>query len=176
MLTPRIRARRDGVHILIQNRGHAAMVETGPEGGDSSHGGRLRRGATRLGGPDGPGEMWVACLDRGEASPLVSDSKARYGTYEIVDPNGLWVSFDPDCDRVEEVDRWFAQGTSVETIEAWVRDEFDLDEGDRMRPGYPETGWKGDPWVIADDDTTFAYFGAYPHRRGGPLLAEAEGC
>lgn len=173
VLTPLIRARRDGVHILIRNQGNAVEFNIRVPGG--MHGGPLRRRVTRSVASDPPGPAEIMCRDKGEEYPSFGDD-ARFVPFEIVDPDGLWVSLEPDCDPVIKAKRWFARGTPTKTVEAWVRDRFDIDVGERMQPGYPRTGWKGIPWVIADDDTTFAYFDAYPHKRGGPLLAEAKGC
>ena len=174
--TPRIRARRDGVSILIDNRGDAPEIFFQQSGVNGGHGGPIRGRTRRWVLPDAPGRWEVVCLEKGETFPYSMDGDPRVATYEIVDPEDFWVELDPECKPVEQADRWFSQGTPVEEIEAWVRDEFDLEAGERVRPGYPGTQWKGDPWVIADDDETFAAFHAYPHRRGGPLHAKAEGC
>lgn len=176
-LTPRIRAREEGVHLLIHNRGEAIEFFMRETSSESNHGGRLRERITRDVFTHAPGEIWIACLDRDEAMPPWMGSDERYASFEIVDPDGLWVDYEPECERTEEErgDKLYKAKT-VGELEAWVRDRFDIRTGVRDIPGYPGTGWKLPNWVIVEDDRTLAFFMAAKDKEGLWVLMGAEGC
>ena len=177
VVTPRIRARVDGVHILFRNRSGAfEFYMRGESSGDNNHGGRLRGPTTKDVSSHAPGMMWVACRQRGEPHLPFYEHDPRYDSFEIVDPDGLWVAFEPECSNPEEIE-WerIEDAETLEDVEAWVRDRFGIDGGERLRPGYPETQWKGDPWVIVVDGRTLAYFNAMRDDVGWVVL-NARGC
>ena len=177
VLTPRIRAKVDGVHILFRNRsGAIEFYMRGASSGDNNHGGRLRGPTTRDVSSHAPGTMWVACRQRGEAHLPFYEHDPRYDSFEIVDPDGLWVPHEPDCSDPEEVERErIEDAETIEDVEAWVRDRFGVHDGERRRPGYPQTQWKGDPWVIVVDGRTLVYFHAVRDDVGWMVL-QAQGC
>jgi hypothetical protein len=57
----------------------------------------------------------------------------------------------------------------------WIRDRFAIEQGERVRPGYPDTKWKGNPWVIRHDGRTLVYFHAMEDDVGW-VVHRAEGC
>lgn len=176
VLTPRIRAGREGVRMLIYNRGDAVEFFMRETDSESNHGGRLRDRTTRDVFTHAPGEVWIVCLDRKEPPPAWMDPDPRYATFEIVDPDELWVDYEPECERTDEVRGDPVTRTrSVDELEAWIRERFGIDSGDRATPGYPETGWKLPNWVIEDGDRTIAYFVAVKDDGMWRLLV-AEGC
>ncbi len=177
MRTPRVRARRDGVHIAFHVRGDAfEFFMRGAEDPDNNHGGRLRGKLVRDVSSHGPGAMWVACVDRGEEPLPFYEDDPRYARFEIVDPNDLWVSPKPECDETQEVrDEKLRDAESIDEVEAWIRDRFGIDGGHRTRPGYPQTGWKLPTWVIVEDGTTLSYFVAAKDDGFWTVLI-AEGC
>lgn len=176
VLTPRIRAREEGVHLLIHNRGEAIEFFMRETDSESNHGGRLRNRVTRDVFTHAPGEIWILCLDRDERPPPWMGSDSRYGTFEIVDPDGLWVDYELECERTEEERRDnLYEADSVDELEAWVRERFDIHIGVRDTPGYPGTGWKLPNWVIVEGDRTLAYFMAAKDE-GVWELMWAKGC
>lgn len=177
VVTPRVRARSDGIHIRFRNVAGAIEFYMRAEGDPTqNHGGRLRARLTEGVASHPPGKMLVACRRPGEAPPPFYGDDPRYDSFEIVDPDELWVPIHPGCSDIDRVrDRRLPRADSVTDVEAWVRDHFDVHGGRRVRPGYPETQWKGNPWVISESGTTLAYFHAFRDDRGW-MLPLAEGC
>ena len=177
MRTPRVEAHADGVHLRFQNRSSAfEFFMRSASDPDDNHGGRLRGRAVKDVSSHAPGHMWVACRHRGEEHLPFYEDDPRYARFEIVDPKDLWIPFDPDCDSVETVrNERLRDAESLEDVETWVRDRFDVEAGERVRPGYPETRWKGNPWVIRHEERTVVYFSAFEDDAGW-IVTHAEGC
>lgn len=175
--TPRVVARRDGVHIRFENRfGAFEFFMRSAEDPEDNHGGRLRGRSSRDVSSHGPGTMFVACRHKGEEHLPFYEGDPRYARFEIVDPQGLWVPFEPDCESIDSVSNERPHDVDTfEEVEAWVRERFDVEAGERVRPGYPETEWKGDPWVIRHEGRTLVYFHAFKDDVGW-YIARAEGC
>lgn len=175
--TPTVRARRDGIHLEFRNpAGMDEFYMWAADDADDNHGGRLRAYRTKDVSSHAPGQMWVACMDRGEPHPPFNEDDSRYARFEIVDPRGLWVAWEPDCSDVEDVEsRRVNDAGSLEDVERWVRERFDIEGGSRVRPGYPGTQWKGAPWVIVKERRTLAYFQAYEDDVGW-IVQMARGC
>jgi hypothetical protein len=99
---PVVRARRDGVHLLIENRGDVWGFElrhvTDPNVAWNS--GPIGPGLTRLTDAVGPGEVLVACLRARDPDVQGSgfhDDDAPTAALTIVDPDGLYVPCEPAC-------------------------------------------------------------------------------
>ena len=175
--TQRVVARRDGVHVRFQNRSGAfEFYMRSADDPDDNHGGTLRGPSVKDVASHAPGPMWVACRHKGEDHLPFYEDDPRYARFEIVDPKGHWISLEPDCDAVETVsNERIEDAETFADVETWIRDRFDVEEGERVRPGYPETQWKGTPWVLRHEERTLVYFSAFEDDAGW-VVARAEGC
>lgn len=176
--TPRVRAFPDGVRAHFDNPAGAVeywvrAVTTPDEG---NHGGKVPQDQEQWGRwSDPPGEYFIGCYDKGETLPYY-EPDTRYARYEVVDVDELWISWVPDCEHPEEIgSESLPEASSIEDVETWIRDRFDIHVGTRVRPGYPATQWKGNPWVIRDEDRTLVHFHAM-EEDGTWILHRAEGC
>ena len=184
VLTPRVRARTDGIHVVFINRaGTDEFYMRSDDDPDENHGGRLPERITKDVSSHAPGRMRVACYERSN-SPAYDGDDPRFAEFEIVDPEGLWIPFKVACQDPETIDGTEPDGTemivpgarSVDDVERYLRERFDLPrEAVRARPGYPETGWKGNPFVLRHKGETIAYFHAFVDD-GKWRLALAEVC
>lgn len=157
VLSPRIRAHRDGIHVEFINESDADefYMRSSKDPGDN-HGGFLRSRRQTDVSSHGPGEMLVACFKRGEEPSYAGDDES-YGHFEIVDSHDLWVSWDLTCSPVRETtNEPVPEADTKADVFEWFRDRFDLPPGEFRQPGYPETEWKGDPWVLAEEGETIA--------------------
>lgn len=176
VMTPRVRPRRDGIHIRFVNPSGAKQFHMrAAEHPDDNHGGFLR-GPTHLDvSSHGPGPMLVACLDRGER-PDYYGRDDRYDELEVVDVNDLWIPFEVDCDDSARLrNRRVPDATSIENVADWLRERYGLQGTTRERPGYPLTQWKGDPWVLRDEGRTLASFNPTRDDRGW-MISTGEVC
>lgn len=166
VLTPRLRAHRDGIHVMFINRSSAdEFYMRGANNPGNNHGGPLRSPRHKDVSSHEPGVMWVACVKKGDHPPFY-DFDERYGEFEIIDVHDLWVSWELDCSKTTEIkDRRITGAESQEDVFEWFRDQFDLPPGNFRRPGYPKTEWKGNPWVLVEDDRTIA--SVHPWRTNG---------
>ena len=175
--TPRVRAFPDGVHARFANPADAAeyWIRAARSPDDGNHGGKVPKGGERRRWSDGPGEHLIVCYQKGETPPY-RELDDRYARYEVVDVDGLWIPWNTDCETPETITgQRLPQANSIEDVEAWLRDRFDNAMGVRVRPGYPETQWKGNPWVIHHEDRTLVNFHAMKDD-GTWTLHRAEGC
>ena len=175
--TPLVRAFADGVHAHFENPGGAAeywiRAVTTPD--DGNHGGPIPDGDENWGWSDSPGDYYIGCYEKGDYPPYYEVDE-RYARYEVVDVDGLWISPTPECEHQEKVEGERLLGAaSIDDVESWVRDRFNVEGGERVRPGYPQTRWKGDPWVIRHDGKTLASFHAM-EQDGTWVVNRAEGC
>lgn len=179
VLSSKVRARRDGAHFLFINR--ASMDEYWMrmvEGADSgNHGGYLRKLRQRDVASHPPGRMWVACFEKGEHPPYY-EHDPRYAEFEIIDPQNLWIPYEVACDHPESFERRPIKGVnSVDQAERWIRENYDIPaDATRVRPGYPETAWKGNPWVLVHEGNTIVHFSVYKERPDGVWRVNAEIC
>ena len=178
VLTPRVRARDDGIHVSFINRGGTdEFFMRSDDFPDENHGGRLTGRITKDVSSHAPGRMRVACYERGDAPRYYSDDK-RYAEFEIVDPHELWIPWKVACEDPKTVLNERIRGVhDADDVERWLRDRYELPpESTRTRPGYPKTMWKGDPWVLVYEGETIAYFHAFRNRAERWLIARAEVC
>jgi hypothetical protein len=102
LANPVVRAQRDGVHVVIENRDNVWGFEfrdiTDPNVATNS--GPIGPGTTRFWAAAGPGDVLVACLrprDQDGEGGWYSDVNAPTARLTIVDPDGLHVPFDLAC-------------------------------------------------------------------------------
>ena len=93
VLTPRVKARPDGVHFVIDNRfeaeaGYSVEYPEGGGGGDS-----VSRGKSEHVGDFPPGKVRIGC----EKLPL-DGIDVDYGAVEVVDPNGVYRPVELECE------------------------------------------------------------------------------
>ena len=170
VLTPKVRARSDGIHVVFINRaGAGGFFMRSDDDPDDNHGGRLAGRITKDVSSHAPGRMRVACYERGHSPSFYGDDE-RYAEFEIVDPHDLWIPWKVGCEDPQTIDGTEPDGTEmivpgahgVDDVEQYLRERFDLPrEAVRVRPGYPETGWKGNPFVLRHEGETIAYFHAF---------------
>ncbi len=162
VLTPRVRARRDGVHLIFINRSGAdEFFMRGVDDPDNNHGGKLRSARQKDVSSHGPGRMWVACFEK-EDPPGYYGRDPRYVEFEIVDPHALWVPWELECSDATTIENErVPSATTQEDVFDWFRKRFELPPGDFQRPGYPKTEWKGNPWVLVRDGRTIANMQAF---------------
>jgi hypothetical protein len=118
-VTPRVRARPDGVHVLVVTRSERMHVTLmGPDGG--------------LGGADGavvhpfpPGRVEARCYD-------TELDRTRVAPFEVVDEEGVWISTNLSCRSILRTIPEYAgePGKGPDPVEA-ARENF----ADRLRPG-----------------------------------------
>lgn len=97
--TARVRLLPDGVHLRVDNRSGEPLSVSVRAGGRTLFGVRVPPGVSQPepsqggGWPVPPGVASVGCFpggrDQGETS--------AYATFEVVDPDGLWVPWDLEC-------------------------------------------------------------------------------
>ena len=92
LLTPRVKARPDGVHLVIDNRfgaevGYSFEYPEGGGGGDDAPKGE----SERVGGYP-PGEVKIGC-----EKPPVDGVGTDYATLEVVDPEGAYKAVELEC-------------------------------------------------------------------------------
>lgn len=93
VLTPRVEARPDGVHFVIDNRfeteaGYSVEYAEGGGGGDSAP-----RGESQHVGDFPPGKVRIGC-----EKPPVDGMKVDYGALEVVDTNGVYKPVELECE------------------------------------------------------------------------------
>ena len=176
VLSSQVRARPDGIHVEFLNRAGMNGFYMRSTESEENHGGRLRGRIQKDVSSHAPGTMQVACHERGDHPDFYGDD-ARYAQFEIVDPDDLWIPWTVACDRPETLESERVEGArSAMDVERWLRDRFDVPaEAVRMRPGYPDTQWKGDPWVLRHEDETIVYFHAF-QEAGAWRIESAEVC
>ena len=92
MLAPRVKARPDGVHFVIDNRfgGEAGYSFEFPEGGGGGDG--APRGESEHVGNFPPGEVRLGCEE-----PPVDGIGIDHANLEVVDPEGFYKPVELEC-------------------------------------------------------------------------------
>ena len=176
VLSSEVRARRDGIHVRFLNRAGMHGFYMRSTESEENHGGRLRGRNQKDVSSHAPGPMQVACHERGDSPDYYGDDP-RYAQFEIVDPDDLWVPWRVACEDPETLSGKRVEGArSVDDVERWLRALYDVPPtAVRVRPGYPETQWKGNPWVLRHEDETIVYFHAFREARAW-RIAKADIC
>jgi hypothetical protein len=149
---PAVRAGDAGVRFVVQNPSQAQFLRVRP---DRELGRPVELPLT--GGspseailPVAPGNVRVSCLRDRSSGP------APVWELAIVDPEGLWISPELACSKVQEREfqTRFAgfEEDPVETVRRTVRD---LVSGVEIaKPGYPQTRWHGDLLALIREGRT----------------------
>lgn len=141
--TPVVRVQEDGVHVRIRNETAAGLSLLLRQNGGGA-GADAPRGVSELVTASVvPGDVHVACYD----SDLADPSEVPVATFEVVDPEGLWISTDLDCESVVSVTSDFLAGTAgltgtaVEAAHSGLAERNRLQPGDKLEAaGYPLAG------------------------------------
>ena len=95
--TPLVRVQPDGVHLRVDNRTGAGRLVYRQE--DETSARELHDAPPGISGTvslEAPGEWRVVCTP----PPLYPQEDSPWVELEVVDPDGLWVSDQPECDVV----------------------------------------------------------------------------
>jgi len=133
--TPVVRARMHGVHVTIENAGDVWGFEFRSVSDPNStwNSGPIDPGTTRLIDAAGPGEVLVACLRTPD------DRDAPTAGLEIVDPDGLFVPWDPVCGFGEQFRMTLAADQDADPATVFRRVPG-VEPSDQLRtPKYPES-------------------------------------
>jgi hypothetical protein len=143
VLTPQVQPQRDGVHVVIANAGEPVMYSL--EGQAGSFGERAELPETQVTtGELGPGAVTAKCYPE-----TVDPATVEGATFEVIDPEGIWVAYAPDCPEPNTAVLDYGPGLTGEegTPEDIARGHLgpQVEPGDTVeRAGYPE----GSPAVV----------------------------
>ncbi len=141
LLAPRVKARPDGVHLVIDNRfeGEVGFSFEYPEGGGGGDG--APKGESEHVGDYPPGEVRLGC-----EAPPVDGVGTDYATLEVVDPRGFYKAVELECEGGRAVGggpQYAAgvkgkKGDLAEIVRRGLSDR--LREGDTVEmAGYPKS-------------------------------------
>lgn len=133
--TPVVRARMDGVHLTIENTGDIWGFEFRSVSDPHStwNAGPIDPGTTRLIDAAGPGEVLVACLRTRD------DRNSPTARLEIVDPDGLFVPWDPACGFGEQFRMTLAADEDADPATVFRLVPGVVPSDDFRTPKYPES-------------------------------------
>jgi hypothetical protein len=143
VLTPQVRPQRDGVHLQLENPGAPVMYEL--ESPEATIVDRAEMPVTQvIDGNFAPGTVRVKCYPETRDSTGVEASR-----FEVVDPDGIWVAYAPDCAQPQTVVLDYGPGPTGEhgTPEDIARGHLGprVEKGDTVeRASYPD----GSPTVV----------------------------
>jgi hypothetical protein len=158
--TPVVRAWEDGVHFRFENPGGAAEFslhhQTWPYG--TAEGGNLPRVASDGRSSIAPGKVLVACIP--ERLGSYSDPDAETAVLEVVDPAGLYVSWELACGEGEQFRMQLKLGDDESVVEAFRRVPG-IEPSDRFqRPLYPRSPLHWPTFMVFRDGQAIARIGA----------------
>jgi hypothetical protein len=141
---PLVRARRDGVHVAIENPGGVWGFEfrhmTDPN--VAWNGGPIGGGTTRLTDSHGPGDVLVACLrarDPDAQGDGYHDENAPTARLTIVDPDDLYVPWELACGFGEQSRTKMAAGEDESPLSVARRVPGVMPTDSFKRPKYPDS-------------------------------------
>jgi hypothetical protein len=149
---PAVRAGDAGVRFVVQNTSQAQFLRVRPDRELGSPVELLLADGSRSEATlaVAPGRVRVSCLRDRSSGPAPASELA------IVDLQGLWISPELACARVQELEfqTRFAgiQEDAVATVRRTIRSLADGLE--IAKPGYPQTRWHGDLLVLIRDGRT----------------------
>jgi hypothetical protein len=170
VLTPRVAAQPDGVHIVVTNTSSVDLsLQIEGVGGDNAD-----VGEHELVWPLAPGPVRVRCLD----PTADAGSEGGYGSLEVVDPDGVYVSPELECSNAVTmfVDD-FGEGVGdhddpADVARAHLTGLADDDVVERA--GYPDSP---EPVIrIVRDGVVVGRLDLFPDSQGGWLLSSLERC
>jgi len=135
--TPVVRARSDGVHVVIANPGDAWGFEFHPVSFEyeQAMGGDLRGDDVESTWTIAPGEVIVACLPGSRSSYF--DVETPTASLTVVDPDGLFVPWDLVCGSGEQFRIRIDASEDDDPAEVFRRVPGVLPSDDLRKPGYP---------------------------------------
>jgi hypothetical protein len=166
--TRRVRAQRDGVHIIVENRSNARelYIRDAEEEG-WNHGGRLKAyEANDIRTTLPPGEILIGCFRNIGDAPYSETNVPEYARITIVDPDRLWIPIGLACDDARSAGTFDAGRIVADPPASYehIAREFvpGLKSTDELvRPGYPLTGWHGEPRLILREGEAVAHLDLY---------------
>jgi hypothetical protein len=172
--TPEAAASRDGVHVEVRNETGAERVVHVQSAGSVQGEGFAAGIHTRV-WPLPPGSATVTC-DETAGDPDLQDGAA----FEVVDPEGLWVSTELDCEEVSTAMPDYEAGTpgipGEPTDVVRAENVADLEKSDIVeQAGYPDA--EDAPVVrVVRDGRVVATVTLMATEDGGWLVATATTC
>ncbi len=172
--TPEVAASPDGVHVEIRNEtGTEQAIHV--EAGESGQGEGVPPGTQERVWALPPGPVTVTCFD-----PAVEPAEQAAATFEVVDPDGLWVPTGLDCAEVTgSVLDYMAGAPGVQGDPADVArasSEVDVARDDVVElAGYPEADGGATVRVLRDG-RAIALVGLAPSEDGGWLVTTVSRC
>jgi hypothetical protein len=152
--TPVVRARMDGVYVTIENAGDVWGFEFRSVSDPHStwNSGPIDAGTTRVIDAAGPGEVLVACLRTPD------DRDAPTAELEIVDPDGLFVPWDPACGFGEQFRMTLAADQDEDAATVFRRVPG-VEPSDHLRtPKYPGSPQYGPTVMVFREGVAVARF------------------
>lgn len=153
--TSEVRPQGDGIHILFDNQtDRRTFYLRDADSTAPNHGGRLSpHAATEIRATFAPGEILVGCFPTQNDSPFSEVEGQGFGRLSIVDPEGLWVSPEPDCTDPSKRPRVTASevsGPDEPDFESMARQYVPGVEPNDVfeHPGYPETEFHADEMLL----------------------------
>lgn len=169
-LTRTVRPQADGIHLVIQNSSddHAFYLSS-PEDGSNQGGFLDDDPTTAVLTSMPPGDLSITCHKRGQ-HPASNEEVDPEAHIEIVDPEDLWTSPVLECGEGEQVGAFRAGRTGPDTRRSPAGEPIPRDPAQVMRrtvpgvkesdvlvrPGYPQTGWHGEPRLVLRDGQALA--------------------
>jgi hypothetical protein len=178
VLTPRVRASDDGVHIRIVNtagKREFFMVDT--DESEDNEGGRLKsKEDTQLRSFTPPGGKAFGCLDTSDEIDFDGNDPS-YGRFTVIDPKGLWIPGDLACNGSVDKARIAVSGPLrvTDDLEAVARDYVSgIRPADVLeRPGYPKHEWHIEPRTVVREGRRIAGLRFAPGERSGTIFLDA---
>lgn len=156
VLTPRVEARTDGVHFVVDNRfdaesGYSFEYPEGGGGGDS-----VPRGESEHVGDFPPGKVRIGC-----EKPPVDGTGQDYEKLEVVDPDGIYKPAEIECKGDTAVSgmaeyAYGVKGKKGDPVEIARREFSDhIRDGDEVElAGYPQSREHRTVRVVRDGRVT----------------------
>lgn len=166
--TTTVRARRDGVHIVLENESSGRTFFVREVGGERNEGGRIEPGERdEIVTTMPPGAVVVGCFQSTSEGFSAPRSDQRFARIRIVDPARLSVAAELECEEVlERFGVNIGKASSVDDFGALARRVPGVDQGDDLqRPGYPETGLHFEQRIVVRDGRRIARL-TFLERRG----------
>lgn len=171
--TPVVRAWEDGVHFRFANPGGASEFalhhQTWPHG--TSEGGNLPPDGSVGRSSIAPGKILVACIP--ERLGSYSDPDAPTAVLEVVDPEGLYVSWDLACGPGEQF-RMRLEVAERESVTEAFRRVPGVEPSDHFRrPLYPRSPLHWPTFIVFREGRAVARIGAPRQGDEWELLVDA---
>jgi hypothetical protein len=155
VLTPEVRPRSDGIHILFDNQTNRRAFYLRDAGSTApNHGGKLSpQAVTEVRTTFAPGEILIGCFRTQNDIAFSEVAGEGFGRLSIRDPESLWVSPELDCTDASSRPRVTASDVSAQgepDFRSMAREHLPgIESGDVFDyPGYPETEFHADETLL----------------------------